>query len=230
MPAEDEDAQDLLGRIGRRADRVRAEDRQRLLLRQPLADLVLARQRPAEQRRLRTWANSSPVRRGRALRRLLGASAGPGRSSGSSGECGRSTRTRRSPGLRPWSGRRPPIIAAHRPNASRSARRRRQPGVAASPPGPRRRRRRRAATSRWPASVSMLELAGGRVAVARLADAAGVEQRRPAVEGKDEPGPGRDLLDPAVAVGPGHRQVGVAVEPDRRLEDGEVRPGDRAPT
>ena len=40
--AEDQDPQDLLGRVGRRADRVRAEDREGLLLRQALADLLLA--------------------------------------------------------------------------------------------------------------------------------------------------------------------------------------------
>ncbi len=45
---QDENPQDLLGRVGRRADRVRAEDREGLLLRQALADLLLARERPAD--------------------------------------------------------------------------------------------------------------------------------------------------------------------------------------
>ncbi len=44
-------AQDLLGRIGRRADRVRAEDGQGLGLGQPFADLLLGRQRAAEDHR-----------------------------------------------------------------------------------------------------------------------------------------------------------------------------------
>ena len=47
--AEDQDPQDLLGRVGGRADGVRAEDGQRLLLRQPLAELLLAGQRAAEE-------------------------------------------------------------------------------------------------------------------------------------------------------------------------------------
>ncbi len=45
---DDEDAEDLLGRVGRRADRVGAEDRQRLDLGQALADLLLRRQGTAE--------------------------------------------------------------------------------------------------------------------------------------------------------------------------------------
>ena len=50
-PGEDEDPQDLLGRVRRGADRVRAEDRERLDLGQPLADLLVDRQRPPEQDR-----------------------------------------------------------------------------------------------------------------------------------------------------------------------------------
>ena len=79
---EHEDPQDLLGRVGRRADRVRAEDRERLALGQPLADLLLGRQRapeddgadPGEQARRR----ASAARSRRAWR-----SAGRGPCSGS---------------------------------------------------------------------------------------------------------------------------------------------------
>ena len=45
---DDQDPQDLLGRIGRRGDGVRAEDRERLLLREALLHLLLVRQRPPE--------------------------------------------------------------------------------------------------------------------------------------------------------------------------------------
>ena len=47
-PGHDQDLEDLLGRIGRRRDRVGAEDRQRLPLGKPLADLLLAGEGPAE--------------------------------------------------------------------------------------------------------------------------------------------------------------------------------------
>ena len=47
-PGDDQDPEDLLGRVGRRRDRVRAEDRERLLLRETLLDLVLVRQWPPE--------------------------------------------------------------------------------------------------------------------------------------------------------------------------------------
>ena len=50
-PGEDQHPQDLLGCVGRRADRVRAEDRQRLLLGQALADLLVDGERPPEQQR-----------------------------------------------------------------------------------------------------------------------------------------------------------------------------------
>ena len=43
-----QDAQDLLGRVGRRADRIGAEDRERLGLAQALGDLLFRRQRPPE--------------------------------------------------------------------------------------------------------------------------------------------------------------------------------------
>ena len=119
--AEDQDAQDLLGRVGRRRDGVRAEDRQRLLLRQPLAELVLARERAPEQERRgprRRPCRSSSSGRWRPPWR----SAGPCRCSGSRALCGRSTRTRRSPGLRPCSGRRPPIIRRRRAAGRRGVR------------------------------------------------------------------------------------------------------------
>ena len=144
-PAEDQDAKDLLGRVGRRADGVRAEDRERLLLRQPLAELLLARQRPAEQDGLAPWRRA--CRSG-----VVGADAAslavswPGPVQRKRAEWGRSTRTRRSPGLRPWSGRRPPIIGSQAGSeafgeTARQARRR------ASRSGPTRRRRRPAARS-----------------------------------------------------------------------------------
>ena len=50
---DDEDPQDLLGRIGGRRDRVGAEDREREPLRQPLADLLLGGQGAADEPRLR---------------------------------------------------------------------------------------------------------------------------------------------------------------------------------
>ena len=46
---EQEREDDLLGRVGGRRDRVRAEDRERLLLRQALADLLLVGERPSEE-------------------------------------------------------------------------------------------------------------------------------------------------------------------------------------
>ena len=49
--AEDQDTEDLLCGIRRGADRVGAEDGQRLLLGQPLAQLVLRGQRPADEQR-----------------------------------------------------------------------------------------------------------------------------------------------------------------------------------
>ena len=48
-PAEDQHPQDLLGRVGRRADGVGAEDRQGLLLGEPLAQLVFAHQRAPDE-------------------------------------------------------------------------------------------------------------------------------------------------------------------------------------
>src|SRR5207244_13093537 len=69
--AEDEDAEDLLGRVRRRADRVRAEDRERLLLREPLADLVLRRQGTADDRGLDAGPQA-PERRRRPTGGLLG--------------------------------------------------------------------------------------------------------------------------------------------------------------
>ena len=107
--AEDQDAEDLLGRVGRRADRVGAEDRQRLLLRQALPDLLLARERPAEEQRLRRASRPDPPRVG-GTNAASFAVSWPGPVQRNSAEWGRSTRTRRSPGLRPWRERRPPIM------------------------------------------------------------------------------------------------------------------------
>ena len=62
---EDQHAQDLLGRVGRGADRVGAEDRQRLRLRQALAELLVARQRLADE----DAADVRPDATGRGRRR-----------------------------------------------------------------------------------------------------------------------------------------------------------------
>ncbi len=70
-PREHEDAEDLLGRVGRRADGVRAEDRERLLLRQPLLDVLVVRQRTPEQRAAGPGERTSRPR-SRARRRLAG--------------------------------------------------------------------------------------------------------------------------------------------------------------
>ena len=60
--AEDQDPQDLLGRVGRRRDRVRAEDGERLLLVEALVDLGLAGERTPEDDRRARRANARPVR------------------------------------------------------------------------------------------------------------------------------------------------------------------------
>ena len=71
-----EDPQDLLGRVRRRGDRIRAEDRQRLLLVEPLLDLGLAGERPAEDDRAstrqRTAGRGPRERRGLARDELAG--------------------------------------------------------------------------------------------------------------------------------------------------------------
>ncbi len=69
---------DLLGRVGRRADRVGAEDRERLPLGQPLADLLLAVERPADQQPLDLGAESTRPR-GRSAGRGLGRQLAPSR-------------------------------------------------------------------------------------------------------------------------------------------------------
>ena len=125
-PAEDQDPQDLLGGVGRRADRVRAEDGEGLLLREPLAELLLAGQRSAEQvaagvtrasarrawsgRWRLPWPSACPcpctgstaragARRGRACRRACGPGAvGGRRSSAAVDACGQTPWTAARPG------------------------------------------------------------------------------------------------------------------------------------
>ena len=106
----------------RRRDRVGAEDRQRLLLRQPLVDVLVVRERPADQPRLDP-GDGAFAAGPRAGRRGLGDQlAGPGVPEVRG--CGRSTRTRRSASLRPLMGRRPPIMGwAGRPHAAGGLRR-----------------------------------------------------------------------------------------------------------
>ncbi len=70
-PAQDEGEDDLLGRVGRRADRVGAEDGQRLGLGQPLAELLLLVERTPEQDRPDPGDRPCPGR-GRDAGRLLG--------------------------------------------------------------------------------------------------------------------------------------------------------------
>ena len=108
-PAEDQDPQDLLGRVGRRRDRVRAEDRERLLLVEPLVDVHVAGQRATEDD-----ATERGPRPGRAAsagsRPPRARPAGPVRCSGSTG---RGVARRGPAGRRACdrsAGRRPPII------------------------------------------------------------------------------------------------------------------------
>ena len=79
--AEDQDPEDLLGRVGRRADRVGAEDRERLLLREALADLLLAA-RAAGRGAAPSRGTRPDPRRSAGRTRRPSRSAGPGRSSG----------------------------------------------------------------------------------------------------------------------------------------------------
>ena len=203
-PAEQQDAQDLLGRVGRRADRIRAEDRERLGLAQALADLLLARQRPPEHDA--AHAREGPAARCRRRRwRPAWRSACPVPVYRKYGACGRSTRTRRSPGLRPRRGRRPPItwtpmwryasdrlgpvgrtVGLHggvrrRCGGGRQAGR--QPAARIAAPTAS-----KSYAARSQVAVPAVEVddqvAGPRVAVARLPDAARVEQR-PALTERD---------------------------------------------
>ena len=84
--AHEQDAQDLLGRVGGRRDRIRAEDRECLLLRQALLDLGFARQRSPEH----DGANSRecPAGRVRAARRPRARPAGPVPCTGRTGRAG----------------------------------------------------------------------------------------------------------------------------------------------
>ena len=99
---DDEDAQDLLGRVGGRADGVRAEDGEGLAFldrRSPISS-SLDSGRPKNDR---AAASDEARRRGgeRDVGGRLGDQLTPGPVYRKYGACGRSTRTRRSPGLRP---------------------------------------------------------------------------------------------------------------------------------
>ena len=104
-PPRTQDAQDLLGRVGRRGDRVGAEDREGLLLARR-SSISVGRERPAEDHPAGTGPAPARARarhRGRLARdELVGTGVAEVRG------VGRSTRTRRSPAFRPVSGRRPP--------------------------------------------------------------------------------------------------------------------------
>ena len=124
--AEDEREDDLLGRVGRRADGVRAEDRERLRLRQPLAELLVLVRAAARATIARTRATqpAAPAWSGRW--RPPWPSACPGRCSGSRARAA----ARRGRAGRPACG---PAAAADRrssggpdADASRSTRRPRQ--------------------------------------------------------------------------------------------------------
>ena len=100
---------DLLGRVGARGDRVRAEDGERLLLGQ-----ALARSPGRSRAACRTAPPRTRTTPARAA--VVGAEAAglavmwPLPEYRKYWACGRSTRTRRSPGRRPRRGSRPPII------------------------------------------------------------------------------------------------------------------------
>ena len=128
-----------------------------------------------------TRATTRPMRRRGRAGRGLGRQLARARCSGSTGEWWRSTRTRLSPGLRPEMGRRPPITAVLQPvRQPRDEALREAAGRHHRRLDRRRRRRPCAARSPIPASVSSSSQRRGRDAVARLADAARVEQDPPA--------------------------------------------------
>ena len=214
-PAEEE-REDLLGRVRRRADGVRAEDRQRL------ASWTGARRSP------RPVRGACPMRTARTLASarapgvvgMLAASLAvsvPSPEYRKYGACGRSTRTRRSPGLRPCRGRRPPITG--RTPVRSTSRSGRLGAAAASPPGRPRCRRPRAA--------SAPSAAAGR----------GSRRRRPGSPSRGWPtlpglssarrssrssaSPSAGLTGGGCARRPqGDRDVGVTVQPERRRRDG----------
>ena len=112
-PTEDQDAQDLLGRVGRRRDRVGTEDRERLLLVEPLLDVRFAGQRTTEHDPARA-GDGATERRARVRGGLAGDQLARARRSGRTGRgAARRGRVDRRP-CDPCSGRRPPIIAATR--------------------------------------------------------------------------------------------------------------------
>ena len=209
---EDERADDLLGRVGARADGVRAEDGQRLGLGQALADLLARWQRAPDEDAAGPSASARPPASS-ARWPPPWPSACPCPVYRKYGACGRSTRTRRSPGLRPWSGRRPPITQASTAMAQSLD----EPVAAGRPracaPGRPRCRRPPGATHRAGPGSRIAQ--GARVAVARLADAARVEQRAPVVELEDVAIGRAD--EPRRARRPSRtddRDVGMAVQPD----------------
>src|SRR5262249_30733225 len=69
---EDEREDDLLRRVGARRDGVGAEDRERLLLRQAFADLLLGGKRPADRDALDAGSQPAHARGRRARGRLRG--------------------------------------------------------------------------------------------------------------------------------------------------------------
>ena len=223
--AEDQDAQDLLGRVGRGADRVRAEDRQRLLLRQPLAELLLAGAAGGRRGRRGPARTPAPVASSGRWRPPW-RSAGPGRCSGSTARAGARPGRAGRPACGPGAG----AVRRSRLRRRRAADRRAAPAGrprASSPPdgldvvGD-------ATPGRGPGVGVEDQVARARVAVARLADAARVEQRR-------GPRRGRRCCRPAArACASGRRprerdrDVGVAVQPvlgrDRRQAGAGQRP------
>ena len=197
--AQDQDPQDLLGRVGRRADRVRAEDGQGLLLRQPLPELVLGGERPAdEQPADRRRPPAGPGRRGAGG--LLG------------GELARAgvAEVRGVRALEPdapvagFAALERPPSTDHRADLDTV----REPG---GEPGRQAAGRHRgldrpdvvgdAMPGDGPGLGVEDEVAGPRIAVARLADAAGIGDGAQAVQREAVAGVRPERLDPVVAAG-----------------------------
>ena len=220
--AEDQDPQDLFGGVGRRRDGVRAEDRQRLLLRQALAELVLARERAPEQ---------EPAERGEGL--AGGRRRGAGRFLGGQLALAGVAEVR---GVRPFDPN--PAVARlaalqwlpsadhQAPTRKRSARRPGRPAARIVAPTAS-----KSYTARPQVAVAgdgvEDQVAGARVAVARLADAARVEQR-PALTQRDRvAGPRRERPHPPVDLGEGDRDVGVTVQAVTGGDGRQAGPGER---
>src|SRR6185436_16981541 len=143
------------------------------------------------------------------------------------GACGRSTRTRLSPGLRPCSDRRPPIM--RRPSAMARSQAERQPRgePLRQPRGPHVGLDaidvvRDAVPGHPPYLPIDHEIGGTRVTVSRLADAAGVDQHPVGTEVDRVRGSRLDQGDPFRRRSPGCGHVGVAVQGVLGLLDGHV--------